>query len=108
MTKTRLVITAIVLVHRPVAHVAAEYGVSRSWAYRLLAPYREEGESAFDPRTRRPHGNPHATAPTVIKAIIATRHRLAGQSHEAGAHTIAWRLATHHHTTVAPATIWRS
>lgn len=49
MSKVRLVITAVVLEHRPVAEVVATYGVSKSWTYALLARYREEGEAAFEP-----------------------------------------------------------
>ena len=54
MSKTRLVITAVVIQNRPVAHVAAEYGVSRSWLYELLARYRKEGDAVFEPRSRDP------------------------------------------------------
>ncbi|WP_188744924.1 helix-turn-helix domain-containing protein, partial [Phycicoccus endophyticus] len=45
MSKARLVITAVVQQHRSVAEVAASYGVSRSWAYELVARYRVEGEA---------------------------------------------------------------
>jgi len=39
-SKARLVITAVVVEKRPVARVAGDYGVSRSWIYELLARYR--------------------------------------------------------------------
>ena len=62
MSKTRLVITAVVIQNRPVAQVAAEYGVSRSWLYELLARYRRrEGDAVFEPRSRRPKHTPNAT-----------------------------------------------
>ena len=61
MSKARLVITAVVLERRPAAQVAAEYGVSKSWLYELLARYRAEGEAAFEPRSRRPHRTPTKT-----------------------------------------------
>ncbi|MDP3713186.1 MAG: helix-turn-helix domain-containing protein [Mycobacteriales bacterium] len=54
MSAARLVITAVVLEGRPPAEVIAEYGVSKSWLYELLARYREEGEAAFTARSRRP------------------------------------------------------
>ena len=54
MSKARLVITAVVFEKRPVREVVAEYGVSRSWVYELLARYRDEGEIAFEPRSKRP------------------------------------------------------
>ena len=54
MTLNRLLITSVVVENRPVAHVAAQYGVSQSWLFELLARYRAEGEAAFEPRSRRP------------------------------------------------------
>ena len=60
-SKARLVITAITLENRTVADVVAAYGVSRSWVYELLARYRDEGDAAFEPRSRRPHTSPNAT-----------------------------------------------
>jgi transposase len=58
MSKTRLVITAVVTENRPVAQVAAEYGVSRSWLYELLARYRREGEAASSPAPGDPPPTP--------------------------------------------------
>jgi transposase len=52
MSKTRLVITAVVIQNRPVPEVAAQYGVSRSWLYALPARYRTEGEAVFEPRSQ--------------------------------------------------------
>jgi transposase len=43
-SKARLVITAITLENRAVAEVVADYGVSKSWVYELLARYRTEGD----------------------------------------------------------------
>ena len=60
MSKARLVITAVVVEGRPVAKVAAAYGVARSWIYELLTRYRAEGEAAFQPRSRRPGTSPKA------------------------------------------------
>jgi hypothetical protein len=48
--------------NRPVAQVAAEYGVSRSWLYELLARYRKEGDAVFEPRSRRPPQRPERDA----------------------------------------------
>lgn len=59
MSKARLVITAVTRAHQPVAQVAREYDVARSWIYELLARYREEGEAAFQPRSRRHAGRLH-------------------------------------------------
>ncbi len=60
MTSTRLLITAVVVEDRPVREVAAQYGVSTSWLYELLARYRREGEAVLEPRSRRLASNPNA------------------------------------------------
>jgi transposase len=49
----RLVITAVIVEKRPASEVARAYGVARCWIYALLARYRDEGEAAFEPRSRR-------------------------------------------------------
>ena len=60
MSKARLIITAVITEHRTQAEVARAYGVSEGWVSKLIARYRAEGESAFTPRSRRPHTNPTA------------------------------------------------
>jgi transposase InsO family protein len=107
VSKARLVITAVVVEGRPVAQVAAAYTVSRQWIYKLLARYREEGDQAFEPRSRRPHSKPTAVPPATVESIIRLRRQLAGHGLDAGADTIAWHLAQQHQLTVSPATIWR-
>lgn len=37
MSKRRVVVSAVVIEHRPLCEVIADYGVSRSWLYELLA-----------------------------------------------------------------------
>jgi transposase len=83
MSSNRLLITAVVIENRPVREVAATYGVSRSWVYRLLARYRTEGDAVFEPRTRRPASNPNAIPTEAVDLILelveqagpaATRH----------------------------------
>jgi transposase InsO family protein len=107
MSKTRLVITAVVIQNRPVAHVAAEYGVSRSWLYELLARYRSEGDAVFEPRSRRPKNTPNATAEEVVELIVELRHKLATTGLDCGPDTIGWHLEHHHGITIARATISR-
>ncbi|HET6624865.1 MAG TPA: IS481 family transposase, partial [Nocardioidaceae bacterium] len=92
---------------RPVAHVAAEYGVSTSWLYELLARYRSEGEAVFEPRSRRPATNPNATPLEVVDLIVRLRKELTDQGLDAGPETITWHLAHHHGTTVSRATVSR-
>jgi transposase InsO family protein len=107
VSKARLVITAVVLEGRPAAVVAAEYGVSRSWLYELLARYRVEGEAAFEPRSRRPLTSPTATAPSTVELVVALRKELAGAGLDAGPATIAWHLQHRHQVVVSLATIAR-
>ena len=107
MSKARLVITAISIEKRPVSEVARTYGVARSWIYTLLARYRDEGEAAFEPRSRRPRTSPSAVSADAAELIVRLRKELAGQGLDAGPHTIAWHLREHHQVTVSPATISR-
>ncbi|HEY0773691.1 MAG TPA: IS481 family transposase [Nocardioidaceae bacterium] len=107
MSKTRLVITAVVIQNRPVAEVAAEYGVSRSWLYELLARYRTEGEAAFEPRSRRPKRTPNTTPPDVVDLIVELRQKLTATGLDSGPDTIGWHLEHHHGIKVARATISR-
>ena len=107
MSKARLVITAITVEHRTVADVVTTYGVSRSWVYELLARYRDEGEAAFVPRSRRPRTSPRALDPAVVNLILLLRKQLAEQGHDSGPETISWHLEHHHGHHVARSTIAR-
>jgi transposase InsO family protein len=107
VSKARLVITAVTLEKRPVAEVAATYGVSRSWIYELLARYRDEGEAAFEPRSRAPKTSPSATPPETVELVLRLRKDLSESGHDAGAETIGWHLAHEHGTTVSRATVHR-
>jgi len=107
MSKARLVITAVIAEKRSVSEVARTYGVARSWVYALLARHREEGEAAFEPRSRRPHTSPSAIGADAAELIVRLRKELAGQGLDAGPHTIAWHLERHHQVRVSDATISR-
>src|ERR1700722_1172673 len=107
MSKVRLVITAVIVEKRPVGEVAREYGVARSWVYKLLARYRQEGEAAFEPRSRRAPSSPSAIGPDAAELIARLRKELDGQGLDAGPHTIAWHLQRHHQLKVSPATVHR-
>lgn len=107
MSKTRLVITAVTVEHRSVAEVVCDYGVSRSWVYELLGRYRQEGEAAFKPRSRRPHTSPRAAGPAAVERVLLLRKQLAEAGLDAGADTIGWHLSHHHGVTLSRATINR-
>jgi len=107
VSKTRLVITAVVIQKRPVHEVAATYGVSRSWLYELLARYRVEGEAVFEPRSKRPALNPNAIPAETLELILELREKLTATGLDAGPDTIRWHLEHHHATVVSRATIAR-
>jgi transposase InsO family protein len=107
MSKARLVITAVTVEKRPVSEVARAYRVARSWVYALLARYQDEGEAAFEPRSRRPKTSPSAISDDAADLIIRLRKDLAGQGLDAGPQTIAWHLEHHHQVQVSAATVSR-
>ena len=106
MSKRRLVITAV-LAGDSQSEVARTYHVSQGWISRLMARYREEGEAAFEPRSRRPLHSPNATAAATVELVLGLRKELTEQGHDAGADTIGWHLRHHHDTEVPRATIHR-
>jgi transposase InsO family protein len=107
MSKARLVITAVVAEGRSQGEVARAYGVSQGWVSRMVARYRDEGEAAFEPRSRRPKTSPGAIPDATADLIVLLRKELSGQGLDAGPHTIAWHLEHHHQVKVSAATISR-
>lgn len=107
MSRNRLIIMAVVTQGRTHADVAAEYGVSRSWVTRLVARWHLEGDTAFEPRSRRPKTSPTRTDPVSVERIVALRRELKARGLDAGPATIAWHLDRRHDTTVSVSTIRR-
>ncbi|WP_405192778.1 IS481 family transposase [Streptomyces anulatus] len=58
---------------RPVAHVAAEMGISRPTAHKWLRRWRSEGESGLIDRSSRPHRTPHRTSAATEARICRLR-----------------------------------
>jgi transposase-like protein len=56
---------------RPVAHVAAEMGVSRPPAYKWLRRWQQDDLTGLYDRPSRPHTTPHRT-PDAVEARVAT------------------------------------
>ena len=106
MSKRRAVVLAVVVEGLSHAEAARRYEVSKSFVSRLLARYRLEGETAFEPRSRRPRTSPTAIDPDVVERIVNLRVELAGKGLDAGPATIAWHLDTVG-ITVSAATIRR-
>lgn len=62
-----------VLSGRPVAHVAAELGVSRATGYKWWRRYREEGQAGLQSRSSRPHNSPSRTSAEIEERVVAVR-----------------------------------
>ncbi|WP_329425333.1 IS481 family transposase [Streptomyces sp. NBC_01268] len=58
---------------RPVAHVAAEMGISRATAHKWIRRWRTEGEAGLHDRSSRPHTTPHRTAAAVEEQVCGLR-----------------------------------
>ena len=58
---------------RPIAHVAAEMGISRQCASKWGNRYLKYGESGIQDRSSTPHHHPTATAAEVVAEIEAMR-----------------------------------
>jgi transposase InsO family protein len=76
-----------VLSGRPVAHVAAELGISRATGYKWLARYRREGPAGLADRISRAHRIPNRTRPELEARVLRLRrerklgpHRIAGMT----------------------------
>ncbi|MYT18656.1 leucine-zipper of insertion element IS481, partial [Streptomyces sp. SceaMP-e96] len=58
---------------RPIAHVAAEMGISRPTAHKWLRRWRTQGEAGLHDRPSRPHTTPHRTPPAVEDQVCRLR-----------------------------------
>jgi transposase-like protein len=58
---------------RPVAHVAAEMGLSRPTAHKWIRRWRSEGDSGLVDRSSRPRTTPHRTTATTEARVCRLR-----------------------------------
>ncbi|GAA4611640.1 hypothetical protein GCM10023195_49440 [Actinoallomurus liliacearum] len=58
---------------RPVAHVAAEMGISRATAHKWLRRWRTEGQAGLHDRSSRPLRTPHRTPAAVEERVCRLR-----------------------------------
>jgi transposase InsO family protein/transposase-like protein len=58
---------------RPVAHVAAEMGISRTTGYRWWRRYQTEGVAGLVDRSSRPRSCPHHTSPEAETRVLELR-----------------------------------
>jgi len=71
----RLVLVRRIAAGRPVAHVAAEMGVSRTTASRWWRRCLAEGEAGLHDRSSRPHRSPRRTPASVERRVERLRKR---------------------------------
>ncbi|MEV7618497.1 IS481 family transposase, partial [Streptomyces sp. NPDC089799] len=69
----RRILVERVLAGRPVAHVAAEMGISRPTAHKWVRRWQAEGEHGLRDRSSRPHTTPHRTAAAVEEQVCRLR-----------------------------------
>jgi transposase InsO family protein len=86
---------------RPVAHVAAEMGISRATAYKWWARFRHFGWAGLEDRSSRPSSCPHQTPRRIERRIEQLRRsRKLGPARIGGVlgmatstvHRVLWRL----------------
>ncbi|KOV25736.1 transposase [Streptomyces sp. XY413] len=58
---------------RPIAHVAAEMGISRATAHKWVRRWRTEGEAGLADRSSRPRTTPHRTAAAIEARVCDLR-----------------------------------
>ena len=92
----RRVLVERITAGRPVAHVAAEMGVSRQTAYRWWRRFRAEGEAGLEDRPSRPLHSPKRTSAPAMRKIEQLRRQW-----KLGPVRIAYRLG------MAPSTVYR-
>ena len=92
MSLAELVIISVTVEGRTRSEVARDYKISRYWVQQLVPRYELEGETAFTPRSRRPHHNPRAIGLDLEDQIVRLRKELSKQGLDAGAETIRSHL----------------
>jgi transposase InsO family protein len=92
MSLAELVIVSVVVEGRSKSEVARDYKISRYWVQQLVRRYEAEGDTAFVPRSRRPHSNPRAISLDLEDQIIRLRKDLSKKGLDAGAETIRTHL----------------
>src|SRR5581483_278441 len=71
-----LLVRRVVVEGRPVAHVAAELGVSRQCAHRWVGRYRAQGWEGLAERRSGPRSSPRRTSPELEQRVLTARAEL--------------------------------
>ncbi len=108
MSRTRVVVTAVLVEGRSKSEVARAYGMSRRWVGELVRRYETEGEAGLQPRSRRPHSSPTEVPAEVEDEIVRLRKQLHDAGLDAGAATIVAHLERRGLQPLpAVSTVWR-
>jgi transposase InsO family protein len=108
MVVAQMVVDAVVLEGRSLRDTARTYGVSKSWVAELVRRYREGGEAALVPQSKRPKSNPRQMSLEVEDQVVALRKELLDEGADAGAETIQWHLAQRGDTAPSVSAIHRA
>ncbi len=106
MGKYELLIKAVVVQGLSYGQVAARYGVSKTLVHKLHHRWLDEGEAAYQPRSRRPASSPARIPGSVRDRVLAVRDELTRLGLDAGCDTIHTHLLTEGHR-VGRTTVWR-
>ena len=69
------IVRRILVLHRPVAEVAASFSVSTRTVFKWLARWRAEGARGLADRSSRPHCSPKTIHPLRVARVLALRRR---------------------------------
>ncbi|SDS00653.1 IS481 family transposase [Agromyces flavus] len=105
--RNRVIAHAIVDGGLTAADAAARFGISRQWASTLANRYREGGDDALEPRSRKPRRSPTRTTEGMRQRILTLRTELAGAGLDDGAESIRDRLTRAGEKAPSVSTIWR-
>jgi transposase InsO family protein len=92
---------------RSVASLARDHGLHRSWIYKLLKRYEEEGEAGLALRSRRPKTSPTAISVEIEDRIVEIRKELLDGGIDEGAESIWSQLEREGFQPPSVSTIWR-
>jgi len=101
MSKRRAIIMSVTIEGLSQAEAARRYKVSESAVSRLITRYRADGDTAFEPRSRRPHTSPNRVSDVLNQQIANLRVQLVKDGLDAGPVTIQWHLQQHHNLIVS-------
>jgi transposase len=106
VAKYEVLIKAVTVQGLSYGQVAVRYGVSKALVHKLHHRWLDEGDSAFEPRSRRSRASPGRTPGDVRACVLALRDTLDAGGHDAGADTIATLLARQG-VAISRTTVWR-